>query len=92
MRDSSHESFMVSTYAKYPDLAHTTLQEILRESSFEELSIIRRQITLAFDKTHSKKTKAKLQKSLSMITTAIPLMPISKEMAKHNFFDKRSST
>jgi hypothetical protein len=70
---------MISTYAKHPDLAYTTLQEILREMSYEELPIIRRQITLAFGKTHSKKTKAKLQKSLSAIANAITLMPISKK-------------
>lgn len=67
MRDWSHESFMISTYAKHPDLAYTTLQEILREMSYEELPIIRRQITLALDKARSKKIKAKLQKSLSTI-------------------------
>lgn len=59
MRDWSHENFMVSTYAKHPDPAYTTLQEILREMSYEELPIIRRQITLAFDKTRSKKKKQK---------------------------------
>ncbi len=78
MRDWIHENFMVSTYAKHPDLAYTTLQEILREMSYEKLPIIRRQITLAFDKTRSKKTKARLQKSLFTIANAITLMPISK--------------
>lgn len=70
MRDWSHENFMVSTYAKYPDFAHTTLQEILRDMSYEELPIIRRQITLAFDKARSKRIKAKLQKSLTAIKNA----------------------
>lgn len=70
---------MVSTYAKHPDLAYTTLQEILRDMSYEELPIIRRQITLAFDKTRSKKTKAKLQQSLFTIANAITLMPTNKK-------------
>ena len=74
---------MVSTYAKHPDLAYKTLQEILREMSYEELPIVRRQITLAFDKVRSKKTKAKLQKSLFTIANTIALMPISKEMTKY---------
>lgn len=78
MRDWSHENFMVATYAKYPEFAHKTLREILREMSYEELPIIRRQITLAFEKTRSKKTKTELQKSLSAIANAITSMPISK--------------
>ena len=65
MRDWSHENFMASTYAKHPDLAYTTLQEILREMSYEELPIIRRQITLAFDKTCSKKNKIKVTKIIT---------------------------
>ncbi|KMN21708.1 hypothetical protein TU85_18075 [Pseudomonas helleri] len=83
MRDWSHENFMVATYAKHPELAYKTLKEILREMSYEELPIIRRQITLALDKARSKKTKAELQKSLPAIANAITLMPISTEMAKH---------
>lgn len=83
MRDWSHENFMVATYAKYPEFAYKTLREILREMSYEELPIIRRQITLAFEKARSKKTKAELQKSLSAIANAITLMPISKEIPKH---------
>lgn len=70
MRDWNHEDFMVATYAKYPDFAYTTLQEILRDMSHEELPILQRQITLAFDKARSKKIKAKLQKTLSAITNA----------------------
>lgn len=53
---------MVATYAKYPEFAYKTLREILRDMSYEELPIIRRQITLILEKARSKKNKGRAAK------------------------------